>query len=661
MSWTLSQNDRLFSFQSPLPPDALLVRGIEAEEAISKLFRVQAQLISTEENINPDDVINKQVCIGVRHSDGSSFRYINGYVSEFWQDEPEERYFLYRATVIPWFWFLTLDRDCRIYQDKTVPQVVQSIFDRYGFNDYDLSGLHLNHAQWDYCTQYRESSFDFISRLLEMEGIYYWFKHEQDRHVLMLGDSKSAHQDLPYQSEMRYERSEGVGALHSADSIWDWTPRKVVRPGKFTHDEYHFQKPKPRGKDLLRVTAETSKSAGADKRFEVYDFPGEFEDRGEGEEYGGYRQEELEADQHQIEADSNCRALTPGYKFKLTKHNRDEENDSYLLTYVNHSAHEGSLYVGDPHGGATYGNFFRCIPAETQYRPKRTTPKHQMRGMQSAIVTGPGGEEIYCDNYGRVKVQFNWDREGAYDENTSCWMRVMQPWAGANWGQVWIPRIGQEVVVGFFEGDPDRPFIVGGLYNEDSPPPYELPGNQTRMGVKTRSSKGGGAENFNELRLEDKAGDELLLMHAERDMDVSVERNRNEKVDGNRTELIGGNHTEQQGGNHHLGVDGSRNTAVGGKDSLDVGGDLHIKAGGKIVIEAGMEIHLKGGMKVIVEGGMNASLIGSGQFVAASPAGVAVVGTMVNINSGGASGGPASSAQPTRPDDPDLPDPMPRD
>ena len=661
MSWKLSQNDRLFSFQSPFPAEGTLVRSLEAEESISKLFRVRIQLISNEEDLDHDDIINKQVCVGIKHSDGSSQRYFNGFVSEFYQGEPEERYFLYHATVVPWFWFLTLDRDCRIYQDKTVPQIAQDVFDRYGFKDYDLSGLHLNHAQWEYCTQYRESSFEFLSRLMEMEGIYYWFKHEADRHVLMIGDSKSAHQDLPYRSEFRYERSEGLGALHSADSIWNWEPRKVVRPGKYTHDEYHFQKPKPRGKDLLRVTTETAKSAGADKRFEVYDFPGEFEERGEGEEYGGYRQEELEADQHQIESESNCRAITPGYKFKLTQHRKDKENQQYLITFVNHSAHEGSVYIGDPHGGAIYENFFRCIPVETQYRPKRTAPKHQMRGMQSAIVTGPAGEEIYCDNYGRVKVQFNWDREGEYNENTSCWMRTMQPWAGANWGQIWVPRIGQEVVVAFFEGDPDRPFIVGGLYNEDSPPPYDLPGNQTRMGVKTRSSKGGGADNFNELRLEDKKGDELFLMHAERDMDVSVERNLNEKVDENRTEDIGGNHTEQVGGDYHLTTGGARKTSVGGKDSLTVGGDLHIQAGGKIVIEAGTEIHLKGGMKVILDGGMIASLIGSGQFVTASTAGVSIVGTMVNINSGGTSGGPASSAEPDGPDSPELPDPMPRD
>ena len=661
MSWKLSQNDRLFTLQSPIPAEGTVVRSIEAEESLSALFRVQVQLISDEHDLDHDDIINQRACVGIKQSDGSSQRYFNGFVSAFWQGEPEDRYSIYHATIVPWLWFLTLDKDCRIYQDKTVPQVVQDVFDRYGFTDYDLSGLRLNHAPWEFCVQYRESSFEFVSRLLEMEGIYYWFKHEEGRHVLMLGDSKSAHQDLPYQSEFRYERSEGIGVRHSDDSVWNWTPRKVVRPGKYTHDEYHFQKPKPRGKDLLRVTTETGKSVGADKKYEVYDFPGEFEDRSEGEEYGGLRQEELEADQHQLEGESNCRSITPGYKFKLVQHRQEKQNETYLITYANHSAHEGSVYIGDPHGGAKYENFFRCIPSETQYRPARTTPKHQMRGLQSAIVTGPAGEEIYCDSYGRVKVQFNWDREGQYDENTTCWMRVMQPWAGANWGQIWVPRIGQEVVVAFFEGDPDRPFIMGGLYNEDSPAPYDLPGNQTRMGVKTRSSKGGGPDNFNEFRLEDKKGDELYLMHAERDMDVSVERNLNEKVDENRSELVGGDHTEEVSGAYHLTVGGARSTSVGGKESLEVTDDIHIKATGKIVIEAGTEIHLKAGMKVVVDGAMNASLIGSGNFVAASPAGVAIVGTMVNINSGGSSGGPASSAQPDGPNSPELPDPMPRE
>jgi type VI secretion system secreted protein VgrG len=661
MAWKLSQKDRLFSLQSPFPKEGTLVRSIEAEESISNLFSLEVQLISDEPELDHDSIIGQKVCIGVRQCDGSSFRYFHGHVSQFWQAEPEERFYIYHMKVVPWLWFLTLTQDCRIYQDKTVPEIVKDVFDRFGFTDYDFSGIRLNHARWEYCTQYRESAFTYVSRLLEMEGISYWFKHEAGRHVLMLGDHSSSHQDLPYQSEFRYERSEGVGVLHGTDSVWNWTPRKSVRPGKYTHDEYHFQKPKPRGKDLLRVTTETGKSAGADKRFEVYDFPGEFEDRSEGEEYGGYRQEELEADQHELDGKSNCRALTPGYKFKLVEHLQSKQNDGYLITSVTHSAHEGSVYFGDPQGGARYENSFRCIPAKTQYRPKRTTQKHQMRGMQSGIVTGPAGEEIYCDSYGRIKVQFNWDRLGQYNENTSCWLRSMVPWAGANWGQAWVPRIGQEVVIGFFEGDPDRPFVMGGLYNEDSPPPYKLPDNQTRMGVKTRSSKGGGADNFNEFRLEDKKGDELVLIHAERDMDVSVERHLCELVEQNRNEVIEGNHKEHVQGEYHLKVDGPRKTKVVGNDSLEVGGNLHIKAGGNICIEAGGAIHLKGGMKVVIEAPMNVSMICGGNFVNASVATVAIVGTMVNINSGGASGGPASSAQPEAPQDPEMPDPMPRD
>ncbi len=661
MSWKLSQHDRLFSFQSPFPAEGTIARSLEAEENVSQLFSYQIELISEDPELDHDKIIGKKACVGIKHSDGSSKRYFHGHVSQFWQGEPEDRYYNYHATLVPWLWFLTLTQDCRIYQDKTVPEVVKDVFDRYGFSDYDFSGIRLNHARWEYCVQYRESSFTFVSRLLEMEGIYYWFKHEADRHVLMLGDHSSSHQDLDYQSEFRYERSEGVGVRHSDDSVWNWTPRKSVRPGKYTHDEYHFQKPKPRGKDLLRVTTETGKSAGADKRFEVYDFPGEFEDRSEGEEYGAYRQEELEADQHELEGESNCRAFTPGFKIKLGEHYQGKQNDQYLITHVSHTAHEGSVYFGDPEGGANYSNSFRCIPAKTQYRPKRSTHKHQMRGMQSGIVTGPGGEEIYCDSYGRIKVQFNWDRLGQYNENSSCWLRVMQPWAGANWGQIWVPRIGQEVVISFFEGDPDRPFVIGGLYNEDSPPPYGLPDNQTRMGVKTRSSKGGGPDNFNELRFEDKKGDELLLLHAERDMDVSVERHLCELVEENRNEVIQGNHKEKVEGEYHLQVDGVRNTKISGKDSLDVGGDLHIKAGGDIVLEAGGSVHIKGGMKVVLEAPMTVTMICGGNFVNASIANVAISGTMVMINSGGASGGPASSAQPTSPQDPEMPDPMPRE
>ncbi|MEZ5361993.1 MAG: type VI secretion system tip protein TssI/VgrG [Bryobacterales bacterium] len=660
MSFTLSQNKRLFSLQSPFPAEGTIVRSLEGDEGISKLFNLKIQLISEDPELDPDKILGKKVCIGIRQSDGTSFRRFHGHVSKFWQDEPEERYFIYYANVVPWPWFLTLTKDCRIYQDKNVPDVLKDVFDRLGFTDYDFSGLRLNHAPWEYCLQYRETAFDFVSRLMEMEGIYYWFKHEADRHVLMLGDHMSSAQDLPYQSEFRWERSEGIGVQHGEDSIWDWVPRLSVRSGKYTHDEFHFQKPKPRGKDLMRVTTETGKSSGADKRFEVYDFPGEFEERSEGEDYGSYRQQELEVDQHEIEGKSNCRAFTPGYKIKLIEHIQNKQNDGYLITRVSHSAHEGSVYFGDPEGGAKYENYFHCIPAKTQYRPKRTTKKHQMRGIQSGIVTGPGGEEIYCDSYGRVKVQFNWDRIGQYNENSSCWLRVMQPWAGANWGQIWVPRIGQEVVIGFFEGDPDRPLVIGGLYNEDSPPPYGLPGNQTRMGVKTRSSKGGGPDNFNEFRLEDKKGDELVLLHAERDMDVSVERNKNEKVDENRTELVGKNHTEKVEQDYHLTVKGKRAVKIDGKDSLVAGGDIHIKSSGKIILDAATEIHLNAGTKVVMNAGMGVTMKGAGGFLQAGPSGVTIQGTMVLINSGGAPdvGSPVS---PDAPDDPQLPNPMPRE
>ena len=660
MSWKLSQKDRLFSFQSPFPAEGTIARSLKAEESLSTLFRFQLELISDEAELDHDAIIGQKVCVGIKHADGSSKRYYHGHVSSFWQGEAEDRYYTYHAEVVPWLWFLTLTQDCRIYQDKTVPEVVKDVFDRYGFSDYDFSGIRLNHVRWDYCTQYRESAFTFVARLLEMEGIYYWFKHENDRHVLMLGDHASSHQDLPYQSEFRYERSEGPGVMHSDDAVWNWTPRKSVRPGKYTHDEFHFEKPKPRGKDLLRVTTETTKSVGADKRFEVYDFPGEYEDRGEGEDYGTIRQEALEADQHELEGTSNCRAFTPGFKIKLIEHHHSKQNDTYLLTQVTHSAHEGSVYYGDPAGGARYENTFRCIPAKTQYRPPRKTLRHQMLGIQSGIVTGPAGEEIYCDNHGRIKVQFNWDRLGQYNENTSCWLRVMQPWAGANWGQIWVPRIGQEVVIDFFEGDPDRPVVIGGLYNQDSPPPYDLPSNQTRMGVKTRSSKGGGPDNFNELRLEDKKGDELFLMHAERDMDVSVERNLNELVEEDRTELVKGNHTEKVERDYHLTVAGKRSTRVDGKESLECGGDIHIKAAGKIFLEAGMEIHLKAGMKIVIDSGMGVTMKGAGGFVKADPAGATIQGTMVLINSGGMAD-MVSPAQPDAPNDPQLPDPMPRD
>ncbi|MBZ5566083.1 MAG: type VI secretion system tip protein VgrG, partial [Acidobacteriia bacterium] len=421
--------------------------------------------------------------------------------------------------------------------------------------------------------------------------------------------------------------------------------------------------------------------------YEIYDYPGEYLNKAQGSSLAKLRMQEEETTSTVVQGTSECRAFVSGFKFDLADHYRRDANAPYLLTQVQHVATEGDTYLsGGTEKGEHYSNHFTCIPAHVSYRPLRRTPRPFVQGPQTAVVVGKSGEEIWVDKYGRVKVQFFWDREGKKDENSSCWVRVSQPWAGKNWGAIWIPRIGQEVIVDFLEGDPDRPLITGRVYNADQMPPYELPTNQTQSGFKSRSSKQGGAANYNEIRFEDKKGKELLLIHAElnknesvecdstefvgrdrlltvkRDQKELVERDKHQHVKGVQRTLVDiDNHIHIKGnqktyvqGNNNVHVKGDHLEKIDGNRSLSVSGARDEKFGTKAALEAGQEVHIKGGLKVVIEGGMQVTLKGPGGFVDISPMGVTIQGTMVLINSGGAAGA-GSGSSPGSPEDPEDP------
>jgi len=372
---------------------------------------------------------------------------------------------------------------------------------------------------------------------------------------------------------------------------------------------------------------------------------------------------------------SVCRAFTSGYKFDLQDHYRSDMNTAYLLTEVQHTASAGTSYTSSEGGGSEqYANHFSCIPASVRFRPTRITPKPFVQGPQPALVVGKSGEEIWVDKYGRVKVQFYWDRQGKKDENSSCWIRVSQSWAGKNWGAMWIPRIGQEVIVDFLEGDPDRPLITGRVYNAEETVPYDLPDHQTVSTLKSRSSKGGASANYNEIRFEDKKDSEQIFINAEKDMDLRVENdareyvkndrhlivhnNQHELVEADKHGHVKGKHFESIDGDMSLKVGGDVKEQVGGGLSLQVGQSMNEKVGQAWAIEAGQTIHIKAGMTLILEAGMQLSLKGPGGFVDIGPAGVTIQGTMVLINSGGAAGSApdASPQDPEAPKDPDTAD-----
>ena len=595
-----SQEGRPFRVYTPLGDDVLLLENLEGEESISRPFEFRLDMLSTDESIAPDSLINQPVHVEIDMPDAEP-RYIHGYVTQFIRRGRQQLHTSYTAVIRPWFWFLSLWQDCRIFQNLSVPDIAEKIFRDNGFSDFNMK-LYGSYAARDYCVQYRESSLDFISRLLEDEGIYYYFEHAEDKHTLILTDKMAGCSNCPGNSTGRLSpTAEGV---LSDDVVTSVEQEVRTTTAKVTLQEYDFEKPNTG----LQV------NASGDGKAEVYDYPGKYTDRDAGETYANVRLEEFEAPATTIRGEGNCRSFTAGYKFTLADHYVRALNTSYLLTRVFISMSTNS-YRTSVDVREDYWNRFEAIPAAVPFRPPRVTRKPVISGVQTALVVGPGGEEIYSDKYGRVKVQFYWDRMGTKNENSSCWVRVSQDWAGKNWGAVFIPRIGQEVIVDFLEGDPDRPLITGRVYNADQMPPYTLPGNQTQSGVKSRSSKSGGAANYNEFFFEDKKGSELIRLHAEKDLLTEVENDETRKVMHDRTVTITNNETQTvDQGNETLTLKmGNQST------TLDMGNqDITLKMGnqttkvnlGKISEEAMQSIELKVGQSSILINQMGVTIKG---------------------------------------------------
>jgi type VI secretion system secreted protein VgrG len=607
------------------------------------LFSFQLDLLSENSSIDFDDVVGQPITISVELEEGGS-RYFNGLVSRFVQLPNAGRFARYQAEIVPWLWFLTRTTDCFIFQNKSVPDIVQEVFKKFGFNDFELS-LQGSYDPWEYCVQYRETACNFVMRLLEQEGIFFFFRHEEDKHVLVLGDSPSAHKDCPTRSRIEYAAHGASSGAQSEDVITHWQCEQELRAGSYTINDYNFEMPST----TLLSTVNGRISQGGNNRFEIYDFPGEYEKRGEGDSYAKKRIEEEEAPHLIGSGTSTCRYLAAGFKFELQGFDRRDQNGNYVLTSVSHSGHIGGSYETGQQGDVHYSNIFKCIPAAVPFRPLRITPKPLMQGCQTAMVTGSSGEEIYTDKYGRVKVQFHWDREGKYNENSSCWVRVSQNWAGKKWGAVFLPRVGQEVIVDFLEGDPDRPIITGRVYNGSSMPPYKLPDEKTKSTIKSYSSKGGGG--FNEFRFEDKKGSEQIFIHAEKDQDIRIKNDLMEWVGNDSHLIVKHDQIEKVEGDKHLAVSGDKNEKVDGTVSLKVGTDHQNKIGSKYALDAGMEVHLKAGTNMVLEAGATLTLKVGGNFININSGGIFVKGTMVFINSGGAAGS-GSGASPEAPKDP---------
>lgn len=641
-----TQEKRLITIETPVGKNALLLRSISGEEGISRLFHFSADLLSENHSIAFKDIVGKQATVSV-HLSGDDSRHWNGFVSRFATTGGDNRFTYYRAEIVPWLWFLTRTADCQMFQQKTIPEIIKKVFQDHGFQDFQ-DRTQGSYPQREYVVQYRETAFNFVSRLMEECGIFYFFEHDESSHRLILADKPQVHKNCHGQHKVRFNYTPG-STLLKEDVVRTWGAEQELRPGKYALTDYNFQTPKT----SLMANVQTVAEIGGNTSYEIYDYPGIHLKKAEGDTLTKIRMQEEEAVHHLVIGSGNCRSFASGYKFHMEQHPRHDQDGDYLLTEVSHSASVGDSYSGSGNGSQeTYENHFTCIPASVPFRPQRLTPKPFVQGPQTAVVVGPSGEEIYPDKYGRVKVQFHWDRLGKKDENSSCWIRVSQPWAGKNWGSINIPRIGQEVIVEFLEGDPDRPIITGRVYNDDQMPPYTLPDNMTRTTFMTRSSKNGGSANYNELRFEDKKGSEQIFLNAEKDMDHRVENDSREYIGNDRSLIVKNDQKEKVEGNLHSEVVSNRSEKVGQNLSLQVGQNLQEKSGQNYAHEAGMEIHLKAGMNVVIEAGLELTIKASGGFINIGPAGIAISGTLVLINSGGAAGSGSGSS----PEDPQAPD-----
>lgn len=663
--------------------DALLLQSFMGTESISRPYLYRLDVLTTDPSLDFSQVLGQQVSIKLQTTDPANPRYFNGFVSSYLQTDGVAGFGHYRMDVVPWIWFLGLHVDCRIFHNKTIPEIVEEVLSKSPAaqkGSLDKSNLQVTYPKLEYVVQYRESSLSFISRLMEHAGIFYFFQHTDSEHTMYLYDNSSLCGSLPIgESNISY-LLRNSGEMHE-EVVSSLHARQEVKTGAHTHTNYNFKTPST----SLKTSEPTVISAGQNGPLEIFEYPSNHANVDDGKALSRVRMQEHESRHHLLTGNGHTRNFAPGYKFTLENHPQDSgalaRNIEYLITEVQHSITVGAQYVSGV-GGESYSNQFTCIPAAVPYRPSRITPKPLVYGLQTGVVIGKAsdtensndedaegsdGEEIWVDKYGRIIVRFPWDREG----KCSCRVRVAQPWAGKGWGAITIPRVGQEVLVSFIDGDPDRPIVVGGVYNAEQTAPYKLPDYQTRSTMKSHSTTQGGDDNYNEFRFEDKKGSEQVFIRGEKDADVYVKNDSREWIGNNRSLLVKKDQMEKVEGDVHLEVVGKQTEKIGGDLNTDITGNYNHKAGQTISLQAGQNlyeksgqnyahdagqaIHLKAGMTVVIEAGTQLSLKVGGNFIDINPSGVSISGTMVMINSGG-SAGSGSGSSPTSPGSPTKPD-----
>lgn len=631
------QQDRPIKVQTPLGEDVLLLERFEGKEAISQPYEFHLHMVSTQKNLDLTQLINQGITLQVRLPD-MSYRPIHGICRSARQLELHMGLTTYQLEFVPKFWFLTQTADCRFFLEKTVPEILEQVLGQHGVQF--QTNLNKGYEKRKFLVQYRETDFNFCSRLMEEEGIWYYFKYEEGSHTMILADAPSSVKALPFQPKAKFAYDDAP--THEVDFVQTVDFERSYTTGKVSLWDFDFTKQY----DPFQ-TSVSGKYAASEK----YDYPGGKWNSGGLDPNARTWLEMEESRLNIIRGASQVRAFAPGFKFELQEHFNSSVNGNYLILAVQHEA-KGNNYRSNLEDAFDYKNVYEAMPAATPFRPARVAVKPTIKGTQTAIVvTDVEGEEIFPDKYGRVKVMFHWDRE----RKNSAWIRVSQAWAGLNWGWITIPRVGQEVVVSYMDGDPDRPLITGRVYDEMQPVPYKLPDHMTVSTWKSRSSKKGTDQNYNEIRMEDLKGSEQLFIHAEFQRDDRTKKEMREWVGASRHLIVKEDQKELIEKNKHVEVKYAQNEKIGGKYSLEVGSDYHIKVATNYALEAGMQVHIKGGMSVIIEAGTQVTMKGPGGFVNIDPSGVQIQGTMVLINSGGAAGA-GSGSTPAGPEAPDVAD-----
>ncbi|MCA9288321.1 MAG: type VI secretion system tip protein VgrG [Phycisphaerales bacterium] len=614
--------------------EVLLLRSISGTEQLGRLFEYQLECVSENEEVSFEEWLGQNVSIRFSTHGGEEERFLNGIVSEMEQTGVIGRLAVYRLVVVPFIWILTRRADCRIFQDKTVPEIVVELLKERGFSDVE-DRLTRSYRPWEYCVQYRETDLNFITRLMEQEGMYFYFVHEEGKHTLVLGDDPGSH-----------EKKQGVESLPffppgaksvARPHVYHWRVRKQIQTTAYATTDFNYERPK----DDLFVRGSKLKSHEFGE-IEMFDYPGEYAEYADGETIARLRTEELAVAHETIDAQTTSRQVGSGQKFALEGHPRGDQARDYLVVGTTLEASTDAYDGGqvDTDGSFTFRCGFDCIPGDTPFRLARSTPKPVIPGPQTAIVDGLDGEDITTDELGRVWVRFHWDLYSKPGERATCWLRSSQDIAGKKWGAMYVPRKGHEVIVTFMEGDPDRPLITGRVYNGENKPAYDPKSMPTISGIKTNTVKG---EGFNEIRFDDKAGHEQIFIHAQKDMDIrvketvrhTVEKEYHFTVESNYYYKTGGDHHVETSGSYHETICGDRHIIADGNEMKEIGGNQDLTVSGSVTegISGAWSVDTSGA--ITIKSATGITLECGGSKVEIKPGGVRLTSAGPIINKAG--------------------------